>query len=265
MFRETMLGITNIYQHTSVSQEREKREIMAAARKPPRNKRLKIALLDSVTHELRTPLTSIKASVTALLINSEMPRPQRNELLIVINEEADRLNKLVGEAVKVTQSSGPVKLNLASHAIEAIIDAAKSDCRRLLGQRSLSVLLPAGLPPVRADLNLAKKALVQLVENAAKYSARHEPIVITAELIGRYVATSVVDRGGGIDKSERCLIFAKSYRGKRHRHVVHGTGMGLSIANMIVRAHGGSLRVANQRGRGCVFSFTLPADPRQQI
>jgi K+-sensing histidine kinase KdpD len=85
MFRETMLEITNISQHTSVSEGREKRHIMAAAKKPPRNARLKIALLDSVTHELRTPLTSIKASVTALLTNSEMPRPQRNELLIVIN------------------------------------------------------------------------------------------------------------------------------------------------------------------------------------
>jgi two-component system sensor histidine kinase KdpD len=240
------------------------RDIMSAAKKPPRNKQLKTAILDSVTHELRTPLTSIKASVTALLTNSAMSLPQRNELLIVINEEADRLNSLVSEAVKVTQSSGPVKLNLTSHAIEAIIDAARKDCRRLLGQRSLSVLLPAGLPPVRADLNLAKKALVQLVENAVKYSPRHEPIVITAELIGRYVTTSVVDRGSGIDKSERCLIFAKSYRGKLHRHLVHGTGMGLSIANMIVRAHGGSLCVANHQGRGCVFSFTLPADLQQQ-
>jgi two-component system, OmpR family, sensor histidine kinase KdpD len=238
---------------------------MTAARKPPRNRQLKIALLDSVTHELRTPVTSIKASVTALLTNSEMPLPQRDELLIVINEEADRLNKLVGEAVKVTQSSGPVKLNLTSHAIEAIIDAARTDCQRMLGQRSLSVLLPEGLPPVRADLSLAKKALVQLVENAIKYSSRHEPIVITAESNGRYVTTSVVDRGSGIDKSERYLIFVKSYRGNRHRHAVHGTGMGLSIANTIVRAHGGSLRVANQRGRGCVFSFTLPADPYRQI
>jgi K+-sensing histidine kinase KdpD len=80
-----------------------------------------------------------------------MSLPQRNELLIVINEEADRLNKLVGEAMKVTQSPGPVKLNLTSQAIEAIIDAARTDCRRLMGQRSLSVRLPAGLPPVRAD------------------------------------------------------------------------------------------------------------------
>jgi K+-sensing histidine kinase KdpD len=114
-------------------------------------------------------------------------------------------------------------------------------------------------------LNLAKKALVQLVENAIKYSPPSEPILITADLGGRYVTTSVVDQGTGIDKTEQCLIFAKSYRGQRHRDVVHGTGMGLSIANMIVRAHGGSLRVANQRGRGCIFSFTLPVDPHQQI
>jgi len=87
-------------------------------------KQWKIALLASVTHELRTPLTSIKASVTALLTNSEMSPPQRNELLIIINEEADRLNKLVGEAVKVTRSSDPVRLNLTSHAI------GESSCRR---------------------------------------------------------------------------------------------------------------------------------------
>src|SRR5277367_5777017 len=170
------------------------------------------------------------------------------------------MNKLVGEAVKVTQPSGRVKLDLNSHAIEAIIDAARADCRRLLAQRSLSVLLPTELPPVRADLNCAKKALVHLLENAAKYSPSSEPIVITAELIGRFVTISVADRGRGIDKSERCLIFAKSYRGKRYRNVTHGTGMGLFIAKMIVRAHGGSLRVASQRGRGCIFSFTLPAD-----
>jgi K+-sensing histidine kinase KdpD len=70
-----MLEITNVSRHTSVSQGREKRGVMTAAKNPPRNKQLKIALLDSVTHELRTPLTSIKASVTALLTNSEMPLP----------------------------------------------------------------------------------------------------------------------------------------------------------------------------------------------
>ena len=155
------------------------------------DKQLRIALFDSVRHELRTPLTSIKASVTALLTNSQLQPSQRNELLIVINEEADRLNQLVGEAVDAAQSDGRVKLDLKPHAIEEIINAARTNCRTLLGRRSVLVQFPPGLPLVRADLNLAKKALVQLLENAAKYSLPDAPITITAELMGTFAITSV--------------------------------------------------------------------------
>jgi two-component system, OmpR family, sensor histidine kinase KdpD len=116
------------------------------------------------------------------------------------------------------------------------------------------------LPAARADLKLAKKALMQLLENATKYSPADEPITITAELNGKFVLTSVVDRGGGIDDSEQILIFEKFYRGKDHRYVVQGTGMGLPIAKAIVNAHGGSLCVKSRPGHGCTFSFTLPID-----
>jgi two-component system sensor histidine kinase KdpD len=218
------------------------------------------AIVDCVTHELRAPLTSIKASVTALLTNSRLPAEQRNDLLIVINEEADRLNKLFGEALETAQLYGGVKLNLRAHAIEEIIDAARKECRTLLGQRAILVRLRQGLPAARADLKLAKKALMQLLENAIKYSPTDEPITVTAELNGKFVMTSVVDRGGGIDDSEQVLIFEKFYRGKDHRDLVQGTGMGLPIASAIIKAHGGSLRVTSRRGHGCVFSFTLPTD-----
>src|ERR1700733_11682906 len=126
---------------------------------------LRTAIVDSVTHELRTPLTSIKASVTALLTDSGLQPSQRNDLLIVINEEADRLNRLFGEAVETAQLDGGVKLNLRSHAIEEIIDADRKECGTLLGQRAISVQLRQGLPAARADLQLAKKALMQLLEN----------------------------------------------------------------------------------------------------
>ena len=168
---------------------------------------LRTALADSLTHELRTPLTSIKASVTALLANSQLQSEQRNELLIVINEEADRLNHLVGEAGEMARLKASVKLDLKAHAIEEIIDAATKDSRTLLGQRSVPVQVQQGLPAVRADLRRAKKALVQLLENASKYSPPHEPITITARLNGHFVMTSVSDRGGGIDDSEQRLIF----------------------------------------------------------
>jgi two-component system, OmpR family, sensor histidine kinase KdpD len=223
-------------------------------------KDLRTVLLDSVTHELRTPLTSIKASVTALLTDSRLHPAQRNEVLVVIYEEANRLNRLVGEAAETAQLSVGVKLELKPHAIEEIIDAASKDCHTLLGQRSVSVQLRSGLRPVRADLNRIKKALVQLLENAIKYSPREEAIVITAELNGNFVITSVADRGGGIHESELGLIFEKFYRGEDHRYAVQGTGMGLPIANAIIRAHGGSLSVTSQLGHGSTFSFTLPID-----
>jgi two-component system sensor histidine kinase KdpD len=221
---------------------------------------LRTAIVDSVTHELRTPLTSIKASVTALLTNSRLQPSQRNDLLIVINEAADRLNHLVSEVVGTAQLDAGVKLDLKPHAIEEIIDAASKECRTLLKHRSISVQLREGLPAARADLRLATKALMQLLENATKYSPLDEPITITAELNGNFVMTSVADQGSGIDDSEQTLIFQKFYRGKDHRYVVKGTGMGLPIARAIIKAHGGSLWVTSRRGHGCIFSFTLPID-----
>ena len=198
--------------------------------------------------------------MTALLTNSRLQPSQRNDLLIVIDEEADRLNQLVGEAVKTAQLDADVKLDLKPHAIEEIIDAARRECSGLFSRRLISIQLRQGLPAARADLKLAKKALMQLLENATKYSPADEPITITAELNGNFVMTSVIDRGGGIDDSEQTLIFEKFYRGKDHRYVVQGTGMGLPIASAIIKAHGGSLCVTSQRGHGCIFSFTLPID-----
>jgi two-component system, OmpR family, sensor histidine kinase KdpD len=221
---------------------------------------LRTAMLDCVTHELRTPLTSIKASVTTLLSNSRLPLSQRNDLLMVINEEADRLNRLVGEAEENARLDAGAKLDLKPHTIAEIIDAARKDCRTLLGQRSISVQVAPGLPSARADLKLAKKALMQLLENATKYSPVDEPITITAELKGNFVVTSVVDRCGGIEDSEQTLIFEKFYRGQHHRDRVEGTGIGLHVASAIIKAHGGSLCVASRPGHGCIFSFTLPID-----
>lgn len=223
---------------------------------------LRTAMLDSVTHELRTPLTSIKASVTALLANSRLRPSERNDLFIVINEEADRLNQLFGEAVETAHLDDGVKLDLEPHALEEIVDAAREECRTLLGSRSISVQLQPGLPAVCADLRLVKGALRQLLEIAVKYSPADETITITAELNGTSVMTSVVDRGGGIDASEHTLIFEKFYREKDHRYVVEGTGMGLAIASAIIKAHGGSLCVTSRRGQGCSFAFTLPIDPQ---
>ena len=228
--------------------------------------RLKSALLDSITHDFRTPLTSMKAAVTGLLTSSNSHPQQSRELLTIINEECDRLNHLVEEAGEMAQlEAGEVTLDLAPTPIEEIIDAALAHCKSALGGRHVSVSVSDDLPPVRADLERAKEALVQLIDNANIYSPKDKPITITAELSGDTVTTSVADRGPGIDDFEQTMIFDKFYRGKDQRYLVRGTGMGLPIAKAIIAAQQGSISVTSQLGHGSVFSFTLPVDHSQPV
>jgi two-component system sensor histidine kinase KdpD len=223
--------------------------------------RLRTALLDSVTHALRTPLTSIKASVTNLLSNPALSGEQRSELLTIINEESDRLNRLVGEAAEMAQlDAGEVVLKLEPRPLSDVIDAALAQTKGVLGNRRVELRLPMELPRVRVDLARAREALIHLLENANQYSPCEQPITITAERSGDFVITSVADRGAGIDDPEQNLIFEKFYRGRDQRYRIEGTGMGLPIAKAIVEAHGGAMSLTSQRGHGSVFSFTLPID-----
>ena len=223
------------------------------------SEQLRSALLDSVTHEFRTPLTGIKASATTLLSNPSLDESQRHELLQVINEESDRLNKLIGEAAEMAQlDANQVELELAPHAIQEAVEAAIDKSKHLLGQRAIEFHLPANLPPARMDVGRIEEVIQQLLENAAKYSPPHAPIHITAEVRGRMLMTSVADQGPGIDDMEQSLIFDKFYRGRDQRLRVQGTGMGLAIAKAIVEAHGGQIGVTSQLGHGSVFFFTLP-------
>jgi two-component system, OmpR family, sensor histidine kinase KdpD len=223
--------------------------------------RLKSALLDSIAHDFRTPLTSIKAATTGLLAEESPDREQTRELLTIINEECDRLNRLVEEAAEMSRlEAGEFELNLAPTQIGDIIEAALAQCNTPLGDRNVEVKLNPGLPPVRADLNRIKDALVHLIDNANIYSPKDQPITISAEQMGDTITTSVADRGPGIDDFEQGMIFDKFYRGKDQRYLVRGTGMGLPIAKAIITAHKGTISVTSQLGHGSVFSFTLPVD-----
>jgi two-component system, OmpR family, sensor histidine kinase KdpD len=227
--------------------------------------RLRTALTESVTHNLRTPLTSIKASVTNLLSNSGLTEAQRHDLLTVINEESDRLNRLVGEAGEMARlDAGEVELKFEATSIDEVINAALSQCKSVLGNRAVRVVAP-NLPRVRVDSGLVKEALSHLIENANQYSPADQPITISAEQNDKFIVTSVADRGAGIDDLEQSLIFEKFYRGKDQRFLVQGTGMGLPIAKAIVAAHGGSMSLTSQRGQGSVFSFTLPVDHTRAV
>ena len=236
-------------------------EALSKNRAEQEHERLRTALLDSVTHEFRTPLTGIKASVTTLLSGASLDEQGRRELLTVIDEETDRLNRLVGEASEMAQlDAGMFKLDLQPHAIKEALELALQDAKPTLDNHPVEVKVAADLPKARMDLARIREVLMHLLENAGKYSDPGVPIKVTSEVKGDRLVTSVADRGPGIDSFEQSLIFEKFYRGQHQRYSAPGTGMGLAIAKVIVEAHGGTIGVVSQLGSGSVFSFSLPLE-----
>jgi two-component system sensor histidine kinase KdpD len=240
-------------------------EKLSRAEAARESEQLRSVLLDSVTHEFRTPLTAIKASVTSLLgsasqSSSHSPEETR-ELLTIINEESDRLNRLIGEAAEMAQlDANKVEFRFESAPIGGPVEEALSEVKQLLVQHPVEVRIPAGLPNARMDSAHVKEVLVHLLENAAKYSPPGAPIRITAEAKdnNQTLMVNIADRGPGIDDFEQSLVFEKFYRGRNQRVQVHGTGMGLAICKAIVEAHGGRLGLTSQLGHGSVFYFSLP-------
>jgi two-component system sensor histidine kinase KdpD len=234
-------------------------EKLSKAEAARESEQLRSALLDSVTHEFRTPLTAIKASVTSLLSNPGLDGAQRLELLTVINEESDRMDRLVGEAAEMSQlDAHQVELHLGAHQIQEAIDDAIARLAPVLAKHVVSTVLPEKLPAVHIDVHRICEVVSQLLENAAKYSPPGSPIQIAGEVKNRFLMISIADRGPGIEDFDQSLIFEKFYRGRNQRLQVQGTGMGLAIAKAIVEAHGGEIGVTSQPGHGSVFYFTLP-------
>jgi two-component system sensor histidine kinase KdpD len=235
-------------------------EKLGKAEAARQSENLRAALLDSVTHELRTPLTGIKAAVTSLLSPYQLGDSQRNELLTIINEEADRLDRLVSEATEMAQlDAQQVELHLQLAPMRNAIQTAVEQSKPALAQHPVEVRIAPELPLVRMDVERIVEVLRHLLENAAKYSPPGTPITIIAELINKRVTVSVADRGAGIDDFEQNLIFEKFYRGRDQRYTIQGTGMGLAIVKAIVEAHGGAVGVTSQLGHGSVFYFWLAA------
>ncbi len=234
-------------------------EKLSRAEAARESEQLRSVLLDSVTHEFRTPLTAIKASVTSLLGSSNHSPEERQELLTIINEESDRLNRLIGEAAEMSQlDAKKVEFRFESAPIGHAVAEALDELKQLLVQHPVEVRIPAGLPNARMDSAHIKEVLVHLIENAAKYSPADAPIRISAEAKDQTLTINIADRGPGIDDFEQSFVFEKFYRGRNQRVQVHGTGMGLAICKAIVEAHGGHLGVTSQLGHGSVFYFSLP-------
>jgi two-component system, OmpR family, sensor histidine kinase KdpD len=236
-------------------------ELLGKAEAVRESERLKSVLLDAVTHDFKTPLTSIKASATSLLEDFNFNREQRRELLVIIDEECDRINRLIGQTGEMARlEAGDVTLEFAPQTVGDLISVALGDCESVQSARPIHIEVKDPNCRVYVDLSWARKVLAHLVRNADLYSSPREPITVGAEENNGFVEFRVTDKGPGIEESEISQVFDRFYRGKGQRHRIPGTGMGLPIAKAIVEAHGGTMEVASRKGHGSVFTFSLPMD-----
>lgn len=219
----------------------------------------KSTLLDAIAHEFKTPLTSIKAASTSLLADSPGLTPPSREMVSIIDEETDRMNRLVTEAVRMSQiDAGKLRLERESLDVAALLNRVMEQFEAHCAGRRARVQTGPNLPRISADPELLSLALRQLVDNALKYSPPGSPIGVVADLEGDRVVIRVHDRGPGIPQRERERVFDKFYRPSGSRERVPGTGMGLYIAREILRAHGGDLWIDGEEGEGSEFCAGMP-------
>jgi len=221
--------------------------------------KLRSSLLSSVSHDLRTPLAAITGSTSSLLKNGETLSPStRKDLLENIHDEADRLERLVNNLLEMTKlESGAVQLKKELHVPGEIIGSAIARVEGKLGGRKLETHVPSNLPLVPMDALLMEQVLVNLLDNALKYTPEGSPLEISTGVKDGQWAVEVADRGPGVPPEDLPRLFDKFYRGPQTNHK-SGAGLGLSICKGIVEIHGGALEAMNRPGGGAVFRFTIP-------
>lgn len=220
--------------------------------------RLRNSLLSSVSHDLRTPLATITGATTSLLDGeATLTAATRRDLTQAIWEEAERLNRLVRNLLDMTRlESGAVQLHKDWQPIEEVVGTALARLDEQLRNHPLTTHLPADLPLVPVDGILIEQVLVNLVENAIKYTPPGTPLEISAQANDDAVTVEVADRGPGLPPGNEERIFDKFYRAQSP--AVPGVGLGLAICAAIMAAHGGRIWATNRPGGGAAFHFTLP-------
>jgi two-component system sensor histidine kinase KdpD len=222
--------------------------------------RLRSALLSSVSHDLRTPLAAIEGAATTLLDEeTSLGSSVRHDLLETIREEAERLNRRVRNLLDMTRlQAGAVNLNKEWQPLEEAVGAALTHMEERLRGREVHTDLPEGLPLVPLDTVLVEQVLVNLLENAIKYSGADGQLEIRAQAAPGEVLVEVADRGPGIPPGEEGRIFEPFRRASGERRP--GVGLGLAICRAIIQAHGGKIWAENRPGGGASFKFTLPLE-----
>jgi two-component system sensor histidine kinase KdpD len=232
------------------------------ARVQMETERLRSSLLSSVSHDFRTPLAAITGAASSLLEDDGEPLAPatHRELAQSIYDEAERLNRLVRNLLDMTKlQAGAVTVNKEWQPLEEVVGAALTRLEKLLGDHPVSTELPVDLPLVPIDGVLIEQAMVNLLENAVKYTPPRALIEISAWRDAGAVVVEVADHGPGLPPGEEQRIFDKFYRAPTVGSTT-GVGLGLTICRAIIEAHGGRIWAENRPGGGAAFRFTLPVE-----
>lgn len=262
--------IENLYQQLQQAFERA-----SQAEALKQSEKLKSALLDAVTHDLRTPLASIKASITTLIDEAQgrteddqpvsLDAASRFEMLEIINEESDRLNRFIGGLIEMARiEAGELGLRRRWGPIDEMVSAAIVRAEPVTQRHLVRINIEKELPVVRVDERAVSEVVYTLVDNAAKYSPEGSSIRINARRAGEeLIQVEVEDQGSGVPPELRERVFDKFFRAIRDGDITtqqpSGTGMGLAIAKGIVEAHEGKIWIeSGTGGKGTRVVFTFP-------
>lgn len=233
--------------------EVEQAKNMAARQK------LERALLNSVSHDLRTPLATITGVLSSLIDEEDVLNDQmRHELLINARTEANRLNRFVGKLLDVTRlEAGGVVLKMEPCDVQELVGCALAAVEQQLMERQVHIQMDAGMPLVLMDMVLLNQVLINLLDNAIKYSPLGSEISIVGTCDQERFLLKVIDQGMGVPDSELNKIFEKFYR-IAVPESIGGTGLGLTICRGIVEAHGGAIWASNCPGGDFCIAFWIP-------
>lgn len=224
---------------------------------------LQLDFLSKVSHEFKTPLTSIRLFTQTLLEPRPLTDAQRRQCLEMLDHETERLSTMIGRLLDLGRmEAGSMVYHREPESVGAVVDAALRAFEpiRLQERVELTAEVPTQLPPILADRTMLSQALLNLLQNAAKYGGPSRRIELSCRAANGQVELSVADRGPGIPRRERRRIFERFYRiDDRLDRQQEGSGLGLAIVRHVAQAHGGTVTVRNRPDGGAEFSIHLPA------
>jgi len=230
--------------------------------------RMKTDFISCVSHELRTPLTAIKAYAATILRVPNMPEQTKHEFLTVIDEESDLLKNLIEGLLEISRiESGTVKFSREPVDITSVIGQVLSALQHFADKKSIQLKTDIGdeLGQLQGDEGKIQSMVMNLVNNAIKFTSEHGRVSISARRQGQELVISVSDTGIGIPKNALSRIFDRFYRVHRPGKQVPGTGLGLAIVKEIVNMHAGRIEVESQLGQGTTFTVFLPLNTQAAL